>query len=77
MSKAQGHKDFGKPSEHCHADVHCIALAGYSQISTCAPGFQSFFMVFASFFTDQISHKQHKDKMIFVQNYKTQLKDSF
>ena len=29
-SKAQGHKDFGKPSKHCHVGIHWIAFAEYS-----------------------------------------------
>ena len=59
-SKAQGRKDFRKPSKPCHVGIHWIALAEYSQMSTHVPGFQSFFRFFASFCIGQISHHQHK-----------------
>ena len=36
-----------------------IALAKCSQMSTYVPGFQSFFMFFASFCIGQISNQQH------------------
>ena len=39
-SKAQGHKDIRKPPKSCHVDIHRIALAEYSQISTYGLGFQ-------------------------------------
>ena len=45
-SKAQGRKDFWKPSKPCHVGIHWIALAEYSQMSTHVPGFQSFFIFF-------------------------------
>ena len=48
-SKAQGCKDFQKPSKHCHVGIHWIALAEYSQMSTHVPRFQSFFQVFCIF----------------------------
>ena len=46
-SKAQGHKDFWKPSKPCLVGIHWKALAEYSQMSTHVPGFQSFFQVFS------------------------------
>ena len=42
-SKAQGRKDFRKPSKPCHVCIHWIALVEYSKMSTHVPGFQSFF----------------------------------
>ena len=42
-SKAQGRKDFWKPSKHCYVGIHWIALTEYSQMSTNMPGFQSLF----------------------------------
>ena len=59
-SKAQGRKDFWKPSKPCHVDIHWIALAEFSQMSTNMLGFQSFFSFFASFCFGHISHQQHK-----------------
>ena len=47
LAKAQGHKDFvEKTSKPCHVGIHRIALAEYSQMSTCVPGVQSYFKVF-------------------------------
>ena len=43
-----------------NADTHRKALAVYTQMSTHVPGFQSFFMYFASFCIGQISHQRHK-----------------
>ena len=34
LSKAQGCKDFWKPSKPCHVGIHWIALTEYSQMST-------------------------------------------
>ena len=48
-SKAQGCKDFWKPSKPCHVGTHWIALAEFSQMSTHLPGFQWFFRFFALF----------------------------
>ena len=48
-SKAQGRKDFCKPSKPCHVGIHWKALAEYSQMSTLVPGFLSFSRFFASF----------------------------
>ena len=58
LSKAQGCKDFLKPSEPYHVGIHWIALAEYFQMCTHLPGFQSFFRFFASFCIGQISHQQ-------------------
>ena len=41
--KAQGRKDFRKPSKPSHVSVQRVALAEDSQMSTHVPGFQSFF----------------------------------
>ena len=41
-SKAQGCKDFWKPSKPCFVGIHWIALAEYSQMSTNMPGIKSF-----------------------------------
>ena len=43
LSKAQGHKDFWKPSKNCHVGINWKALAEYSQMSTQVPGFYSIF----------------------------------
>ena len=59
-SKAQGRKQFRKPSKPCHVGIHLKALAEYSQMSTHLPGFQSFLRFFASFCFGKISHQQHK-----------------
>ena len=40
--KAQGRKDFWKPSKPCHIGIHWIALTEYSQMSTHITGFHSF-----------------------------------
>ena len=45
-SKAQGRKDFRKPSKPCHAGIHWIALAEYFWLSTHVPGFLSLFAGF-------------------------------
>ena len=45
-SKAQGYKDFWKPSRPCHVGIHLIALAENSQMRTHVPGFPSFFNFF-------------------------------
>ena len=58
-SKAQGGKDFCKPSKPCLVGVHWIALTEYSQMSTHVPVFQSFLRFFTSFCIGQISHQQH------------------
>ena len=58
--KAQGCKDFCKPSKPCHAGIHWKALAEYFQMSTHMPVFWSFSRFFASFCNDQISHQQRK-----------------
>ena len=58
MTKVQGHKDLGKPSEPCHVGIHWIALIEYSQMSTHVPGFLKKF--FASFCIGQICVQQHK-----------------
>ena len=38
--KAQGCRDFCKPSKPSHVGIHWIALTEYSQMSTHVPGFQ-------------------------------------
>ena len=58
-SKAQGHKDFWKPSKPCLVGIHMKALAEYSQMSAHLPGFQSLVKVFASLYIGQILHQQH------------------
>ena len=58
--QTQGSRDFCKPSKPCHVCIHKIALTEYAQMSTNIPGFQSFFTIFASFYTGKISHHQHK-----------------
>ena len=45
-SKAQGCKDFWKPSKPCLVGTHWKALAEFSQISTHLPVFQAFFRIF-------------------------------
>ena len=60
MFKAQGCKDFWKPSKACHVGIHLKALTEYSQMSANVSGFQSFSGFFASFCVGQISHHQHK-----------------
>ena len=62
-SKADGCKDFWKPSKPCHVGIHGIALAEHSQVNTHEPGFQSFFRLSASFCIDQISGQPHKGKV--------------
>ena len=52
-----------KSPKPCHIDIHWIALAEYSQISTNEPEFQLFFRLFASFCIGQISHQQHKSSI--------------
>ena len=47
-SKAQGRKEFWKTSKPCHNGIYWIALAEYSQMSTCLPEFQSFFRFFCN-----------------------------
>ena len=42
MSKAQGCKDFWKPSKACHVGIHLKALTETSQMSANVTGFQSF-----------------------------------
>ena len=49
-SKAQGRKDFRKPSKPCHVGNHWIALTEYSQMNNHMPGFQSFFRDFLRHF---------------------------
>ena len=60
FSKAKGRKDFWKSFKPCHVDIHLIALAEYSQMSTHMLGFQSYLRFFASFCIGQIRHQQHK-----------------
>ena len=55
LSKAQGSKDYLKPSKPCHVGIHWIALAEYSFARV-----WWFFRLFASSCIDQISHQQHK-----------------
>ena len=59
-SKAQGHKDFGKPSKPWHIGIHCIAIAIAKsfQMGTHIPGFQR------HFFIDKISHQQQRGKSV-------------
>ena len=45
LTKAQGRKDFWKPSKSCHVGIHAIALTEYSQMCTNVPGFQFFLKV--------------------------------
>ena len=49
-SKAQGRKDFWKPSKPCYVGIHWKFLTEYCQMSTNFSRFQSFFRIFASFF---------------------------
>ena len=42
-SKAQGRKDFRKPSKPCRVGIHWIALTVCFQMSTHVPRLQSFF----------------------------------
>ena len=60
LSKAQGCKDFKKPSKPCHVGIHKLALTGYSHMSTHMPGFHSFSSFFALSYIGKISHHQHK-----------------
>ena len=53
-SKAQGCKDFWKPSKSCHVGIHWIALAEYSQMSTYLPGFPVIFQLFVSFWVAKL-----------------------
>ena len=48
--------DFSKP---CNVDIHWIALAEYSQMSTHMPGVLSFLSFFALFCIGKIIHQQH------------------
>ena len=61
--KAQGCKDFYKPSKPCHVGTDWIALAECSQMSNYVPGFQSFLNVFASFCIGKISHLLQKGQL--------------
>ena len=70
-SKAQGWKDFRKPSKPFHIGIHWIALAEYSPMSTHLSGFQSCFRFFASICICKISHKQHKGQ----DSLSTQIRD--
>ena len=63
-SKAQECKDFQKTPKTCHVGIHRIALTEYSQMSTCLPGFQSFFkflhhFVLATLATSSIRVKEN------------------
>ena len=59
-SKAQGRKDFWKPSKPSHVGIHPKALTEYSQMSTHMQSFQSFLRFFTSFCNCQISQQQYK-----------------
>ena len=64
LSKAQGCKDFRKPSKPCHIGIHWLALVEYSQMSTnyqCTGVSIIFQFFWLSFCIGQISHQQHKD----------------
>ena len=56
-SKAQGSKDFLKPSKLFHVGIYWIALSSCSQMSSHLPGFQSIFFLH-HFFNSQTSHQQ-------------------
>ena len=59
--KAQGYKDFYKPSKPCHVGIHWKALTEYSPMNTHVPGFKSFFPDFCIVFVIyKISHHLHK-----------------
>ena len=66
FAKAQGRKDFEKPStcKLFHVGIHWIAHTEYSQMSTHVqahvPGFQSFVRIIVSFTIGQTSHQHHK-----------------
>ena len=60
MSKAQGRKDFRKPSKTYHVGVNWIDLTEFSQMSTHVPGFRIFSGFLHPFCIGQISHQQHK-----------------
>ena len=50
-SKAEGCKDFRKPSKPCYAYIHWIALAEYSEMSiTISQGFSDFPELFSASF---------------------------
>ena len=49
-SKAQGCKEFLKPSKPWHVGIHRTALAEYSQMSTHVQGFKSFLKAFLHHF---------------------------
>ena len=61
-SKAQGCKDFWKPSKPCHVGIPWIALAEYSQMSTHMPGFQSFLSVLHCFVMAKLVTSSMMDK---------------
>ena len=46
LSRAQGRRDFQKPSKPCHIGIHWNALPEYSQMSNHVPGFLLFFLAF-------------------------------
>ena len=56
-SKAQECKNLRKTLKPCHVGIHWKALAEYSQMNTHMPGFQFFFMIFASFSIGKINHR--------------------
>ena len=59
--KAQGCKEFCKPSNPCHVGIHWKALTEYSQMSTHVPWFQSFYSgILHISCNGQIGHQQHK-----------------
>ena len=55
LSKAQGYKDFRKPSKPGHINIHWKALAEYYHMSV-----SHFPVYFTSFCNGQISHQQQK-----------------
>ena len=59
-SKAQGSKDYWKPSKPCHVGIHLKALSEYYQMSTHLPWFQWFLSFLSSFHVDQIRNQQPK-----------------
>ena len=53
-SKAQGHKDFFKPSKSCHVGIHWKDLTGHSQMSTNVHGFYRLFSFVYHFLLEKL-----------------------
>ena len=63
--KAQGCKDFQKPSKSGQVGIHWKALAEYSQMSTHLPGFQSFFTFLQNFALAKLATSSKRVNIIF------------